>query len=104
MSVSVPVISLCPFSLVVLSPSPAVVFVIIVVIPCCSQEGEWKELMREEFEAARRQGATKAEAGDDGIVLLVSKAGKVLRRGVGVPVWNMIQEDVDSSSKAKEKA
>lgn len=69
-----------------------------------AQEGEWKELMREEFEAASRQGATKAEAGDDGIVLLVSKEGKVLRRGVGVPVWNMIQEDVTSPQKTKEKA
>lgn len=59
--------------------------------------------MREELEAARRQGATKAAAGDDGIVLLVNREGKVLRRGVGVPVWKTIRDDVDPPKKEKKK-
>lgn len=67
------------------------------------QEGDWKELMALEFEAAQRQGATKAAVvGDDGIVLVVSKEGKVLRRGVGVPMWKIIRDDVDPPKKKKQ--
>ncbi|CAM9929654.1 unnamed protein product [Pylaiella littoralis] len=58
-------------------------------------EDDWRALMTEEFEAAERQGVVAKSSGKDGIVLLVSKKGKVLRRGVGVPAWKMIRDDVD---------
>ncbi|CAB1098257.1 unnamed protein product [Ectocarpus sp. CCAP 1310/34] len=58
-------------------------------------EDGWRALMREEFEAAERQGVVAQSSGKDGIVLLVSKKGKVLRRGVGIPMWNIIRDDVD---------
>eukprot|EP00752_Nemacystus_decipiens_P006098 g5503.t1 len=58
-------------------------------------EDGWRALMKEEFDAAERQGVVARSSGKDGIVLLVSKKGKVLRRGVGVPMWNMIRDDVD---------
>ena len=57
--------------------------------------------MKEERDAAERQGAVVISSGKDGIVLLVSKKGKVLRRGVGVPMWNMIRDDVDPPPEKK---
>lgn len=57
--------------------------------------------MAEEFDAAERQGAVAKSSGKDGIVLLVSKKGKVLRRGVGVPSWKMIRDDVDPPPEKK---
>lgn len=50
--------------------------------------------MSEELEAARRQGAGAGTGGDEGIVMLVSKDGKVLRRGLGIPKWEMIRDDI----------
>lgn len=58
--------------------------------------------MEEEFTAAERQGAATKSSGQDGIVLVVSRQGKVLRRGVGVPIWKTIRDDVDPPAK-KEK-
>lgn len=57
--------------------------------------------MKEEFDAAERQGVVAKSSGKDGIVLLVSKRGKVLRRGVGVPTWDMIRDDVDPPPEKK---
>lgn len=57
--------------------------------------------MKEEFDAAERQGVVAKSSGKDGIVLLVSKKGKVLRRGVGIPMWNMIRDDVDPPPEKK---
>lgn len=54
--------------------------------------------MSEELEAAERQGVTSGSGKEKGIVLVVSKEGKVLRRGVGIPVWEMICEDLDPST------
>lgn len=67
-----------------------------------SQEDEWRAVMREELEAAERQGAAETSAGGDGIVLVVSKKGKVLRRGVGIPIWKTIRDDVDPPLKKKD--
>lgn len=67
-----------------------------------SQEDEWRAVMREEFEAAERQGAAKTSSVADGIVLVVSKKGKVLRRGVGIPIWKTIRDDVDPPLKKKD--
>lgn len=57
--------------------------------------------MQEEFDAAERQGVVAKSSGKDGIVLVVSKKGKVLRRGVGVPMWKMIRDDVDPPPEKK---
>lgn len=59
--------------------------------------------MKEEFDAAERQGVVAKSSGKDGIVLLVSKQGKVLRRGVGIPMWKMIRDDVDPPPPEKKK-
>lgn len=67
------------------------------------QEDGWRAVMREEVEAAERQGAANKSSGGDGIVLVVSKKGKVLRRGVGVPVWKIIRDDVDPPVKKDKK-
>ncbi|CAM9791294.1 unnamed protein product [Laminaria digitata] len=66
-----------------------------------ADEDEWRAVMREEFEAAERQGAANTSAGGDGIVLVVSQKGKVLRRGVGIPIWKTIRDDVDPPLKKK---
>lgn len=58
--------------------------------------------MTEELEAAERQGALSQSSSKDGIVLVVSREGKVLRRGMGIPIWKTIQEDVEPKAK-KEK-
>lgn len=65
------------------------------------QEEAWRRVMMEELGAAERQGAAKKAS--DGIVLVMSKEGKVLRRGVGVPVWKTIRDDVDPPVKKKDK-
>lgn len=60
-------------------------------------------MMSEELDAAQRQGAAKGSSGDDGIVLVVSREGKVLRRGVGIPIWKTIRDDVDPPKKTDQK-
>lgn len=65
------------------------------------QEEAWRRVMLEELAAAERQGASKKAS--DGIVLVMSREGKVLRRGVGVPVWKSIRDDVDPPVKKKDK-
>lgn len=62
----------------------------------------WRAVMQEEFAAAERQGAASKSSANDGIVLVVSRRGKVLRRGVGIPVWKTIRDDVDPPLKKKE--
>lgn len=90
--------TVCPFA----SPTLMEPRRIVPLTSRCPQEEEWRQLMNEELEAARKQGAV-GSGSDDGIVLLVSKEGKVLRRGVGIPVWDMIREDVDSPKGSDKK-
>lgn len=60
-----------------------------------TQEEQWRSVMAEELEAAERQGIFSQSSSEDGIVLVVSRDGKVLRRGTGIPTWKTIQEDVE---------
>ena len=66
------------------------------------QEAQWRAVMAEELEAAERQGALSQSSSKDGIVLVVSRQGKVLRRGVGIPAWKAIREDVEPQVKKKD--
>ncbi|CAM9469981.1 unnamed protein product [Ascophyllum nodosum] len=67
-----------------------------------ADEAQWRAVMAEELEAAERQGALSQSSSKDGIVLVVSRQGKVLRRGVGIPAWKAIREDVEPQVKKKD--
>ena len=52
----------------------------------------WLDYLSREFEQAGRQG-TK-EAMKEGLVLVLNRFGKVTRRGVGLPPWKQLVEEL----------
>jgi hypothetical protein len=52
----------------------------------------WRRSLQKEFATAKEQGIEDAYA--KGLVLLVSKQGTVLRRGLGLPLWSTVQDDL----------
>eukprot|EP00611_Tribonema_gayanum_P018054 TRINITY_DN31107_c0_g1_i1.p1 TRINITY_DN31107_c0_g1~~TRINITY_DN31107_c0_g1_i1.p1 ORF type:complete len:370 (+),score=152.32 TRINITY_DN31107_c0_g1_i1:104-1213(+) len=62
-----------------------------------AEEDEWRALVAEEIRDADRQGNSKAAK--QGVVLVVSRDGKVLRRGLGMPKWDMIRQDLYPNAK-----
>lgn len=57
-----------------------------------AQLNVWKAYLQTEFDSALEQGAQGAT--DQGLVLIVNSKGKVVRRGLGLPAWGMILEDL----------
>ena len=56
----------------------------------------WQRDLQEEVDAAGRQGAP--DILERGLVLLVRRSGRVVRRGVGVPPWKSLRADFGPSS------
>jgi hypothetical protein len=52
----------------------------------------WRRSLQKEFATAKAQGTDDAYA--KGLVLLVNKHGRVVRRGLGLPLWNKVQDDL----------
>ena len=59
----------------------------------------WLDYLRLEFEEAERQGAKQAKA--EGLVLVARKTGKIVRRGLGLPPWKELVDELAGSSSAK---
>ena len=63
--------------------------------------GEWSEYVERELEAAAAQskqsiGALKQQ----GFVIVARRDGKIVRRGLGAPAWDMIIEDLQSKAES----
>lgn len=56
-----------------------------------TQLNVWQAYLRQEIDLAEKQGAKDVAA--QGIVLAVSRGGKVVRRGLGMPPWKDICEE-----------
>mmetsp|Transcript_8214 Transcript_8214/g.21120 ORF Transcript_8214/g.21120 Transcript_8214/m.21120 type:complete len:112 (-) Transcript_8214:338-673(-) len=59
--------------------------------------GDWEEYIEAEFADAEGQAMDEEAATalrDTGIVIVVKKSGKIVRRGLGVPAWDMIIADL----------
>ena len=52
----------------------------------------WEAYLKKETDLAVLQG--EADIVKKGIVIAVKRNGKVLRRGVGIPPWKIIAEDL----------
>lgn len=60
----------------------------------------WQRDLQEEVDAAVRQGST--DILQLGLVLLVRQSGKVVRRGVGMPLWKELKDDFGIGAVKKE--
>lgn len=54
----------------------------------------WKAFVDTEITNAEKQAGDSTVIREQGIVLVVRNDGKVVRRGLGVPDWNMVRKDV----------
>ena len=52
-----------------------------------------------EIDQAERQGNKQARK--EGILIALKKSGKVVRRGLGLPIWKQLVEEVNSANKNK---
>lgn len=62
-----------------------------------SNVGEWEDYMDTEFRTATAQAKGEDEVKaikDAGIVIVVRRDGKIVRRGLGVPAWEMVISDL----------
>ena len=56
---------------------------------------EWKSLIESETKDAETQGGQGSLIRESGMVIVVGSDGKVKRRGVGDPKWNIVFEDIE---------
>jgi hypothetical protein len=61
----------------------------------------WLDYVVKEIDQAERQG--NKQAGKEGIIIAVKKSGKVIRRGLGLPIWKQLIEELESASNPKKK-
>lgn len=59
----------------------------------------WMDYVLKEIDQAERQGNKQARK--EGILIALKKSGKVVRRGLGLPIWKQLVEEVDSANKNK---
>ena len=52
----------------------------------------WKRYLQKEFETAEEQGAD--DPYNQGLAVVVNRKGKVVRRGLGLPLWNKLLDDL----------
>eukprot|EP00981_Chlorochromonas_danica_P015086 scaffold10372_cov243-Ochromonas_danica.AAC.11 len=65
------------------------------------QTDAWERVLQAEFELAKAQGAKDAQK--RGLVIVINKTGKVIRRGLGLPPWKEIIDELKTKAKAKSK-
>lgn len=51
--------------------------------------------MDQEFDLAERQGTLKSKS--QGISIILNNKGKIIRRGVGVPIWEGVIQELKKS-------
>ena len=56
------------------------------------QPDVWRRILEAEFTTAEAQGSKKVR--EEGLVLAINKAGKIVRRGVGSPPWRTLIDDI----------
>lgn len=57
----------------------------------------WERIIDPEFKLAEAQGIRDARK--EGVVLLLSRQGVVLKRGIGLPPWKVLLADVKAAKK-----
>lgn len=57
-----------------------------------SKMNVWEAYLKKETDLAVLQGET--DIVKKGIVIAVKRSGKVLKRGVGIPPWKLLAEDL----------
>ena len=57
-----------------------------------AQVSVWQQYLGKEFSSAREQGAE--EVYKQGLALILNKEGKVVRRGLGQPIWSDLPRDL----------
>jgi hypothetical protein len=58
----------------------------------------WEAYLKKETDLAILQG--EADIVKKGIVIAVKRTGKVFRRGVGIPPWKILAEDLQDKIKS----
>jgi len=62
----------------------------------------WTDYIDTEVSVAARQSkATRASIRDQGIVVVMNRKGQIVRRGLGVPAWSVVIDDVSGKSNEK---
>jgi len=56
------------------------------------QPDVWRRILETEFKLAEAQGSKQIR--DQGMVLVINRNGKVVRRGVGIPPWDKLVETI----------
>mmetsp|Transcript_22082 Transcript_22082/g.28597 ORF Transcript_22082/g.28597 Transcript_22082/m.28597 type:complete len:203 (+) Transcript_22082:582-1190(+) len=64
------------------------------------QLDKWQELLEEEILDAEAQGAEKVRK--QGIVLVLRNDGKIIRRGLGVPIWKQVLDELEGRKSSGE--
>lgn len=65
-------------------------------------ETGWRAYIDDELEAAAVQaGISVADLAAQGIVIVANKEGKIVRRGLGVPKWEIVISDLSMKKEAK---
>lgn len=64
-----------------------------------SKMNVWEAYLKKETDLAILQGET--DIVKRGIVIAVKRSGKVLRRGVGIPPWKVLAEDLQEKIKSQ---
>ena len=59
----------------------------------------WQRYLEKEFLTAEAQGAKNAY--NQGLALVVSNTGKVARRGLGIPLWGQLLDDLNKKPSAR---
>ena len=61
----------------------------------------WLDFLRTELAKAEKQGAKNALK--EGVVLVLNRNGKVTRRGLGLPPWKVLVEELENAEKQATK-
>mmetsp|Transcript_1814 Transcript_1814/g.2902 ORF Transcript_1814/g.2902 Transcript_1814/m.2902 type:complete len:339 (+) Transcript_1814:33-1049(+) len=61
----------------------------------------WQRILQGEVDLAEQQGTS--DVWGQGLVIAITREGKVLRRGLGAPPWQEVVEQLDSSGKKNKK-
>eukprot|EP01041_Mallomonas_annulata_P001941 gene1941-3765_t len=61
-----------------------------------TQLNVWQAYLKKEVDLAITQGSKDIK--EKGLVLVVNRSGKIIRRGVGIPPWKTVVEEVEKSN------
>ena len=61
----------------------------------------WLDFLRTEIVKAEKQGTKNALK--EGLVLVLNRSGKVTRRGLGLPPWKVLVEELENTERQAAK-